>query len=152
MTPPTSLLSPRVQAGIALVLLLMFAGVMFVPVFVPAYKIDPASQQALFTLVVMAVSFYLGSSSGSAKKDDQNAALTAQLAATPPEPPAPLIAPAPIAPAPAAALVTVPTPTPPAPPPTTYPIELPSAAYAALIKDGWTDAQIVAANMKIPPA
>jgi hypothetical protein len=130
----------------------MFAGVMFVPVFVPAYKIDPASQQALFTLVVMAVSFYLGSSSGSAKKDDQNAALTAQLAATPPEPPAPLIAPAPIAPAPAAALVTVPTPTPPAPPPTTYPIELPSAAYAALIKDGWTDAQIVAANMKIPPA
>jgi hypothetical protein len=136
----------------------MFAGVMFVPVFVPAYKIDPASQQALFTLVVMAVSFYLGSSSGSAKKDDQNAALTAQLAATPPEPPAPLIAPAPPASTPLAALVTAPTPTPtppapPAPPapPTTYPIELPSAAYAALLKDGWTDAQIIAANMKIPP-
>jgi len=140
MTPPTSLLSPRVQAGIALLLLTMFAGVMFVPVFVPAYKIDPASQQALFTLVVMAVSFYLGSSSGAAKKDDQNAALTAQLAATPTPPP---LSPQPDVP-----------PDPPAPPvaqlPTTYPIELPSGAYATLLKDGWTDAQIVAAGMKIP--
>lgn len=88
---PTSLLSPRVQAAIALLLLLMFAGVLFVPAFVPAFKIDPDTKQSLFTLTVMAVSFYLGSSSGSAKKDDQNAALTAQLAGAPP----------PIAPAPA---------------------------------------------------
>jgi hypothetical protein len=142
MTPPTSLLSPRVQAGIAIILLVMFAGVLFVPVFAPAYKIDPASQQALFTLVVMAVSFYLGSSSGAAKKDDQNAALTAQLAATPPAPPPPTEPQPSVPPGPPAPLV--------AQLPTTYPIELPSGAYATLLKDGWTDAQIVAAGMKIP--
>jgi hypothetical protein len=139
----------------------MFAGVLFVPVFAPAYKIDPASQQALFTLVVMAVSFYLGSSSGSAKKDDQNAALTAQLAATPPPiapPPAPDAPIPPVAPAPSAPDAPAPSiaPAPPAPPapvlPATYPIDLPPEAHAALLKDGWTDAQIVAAGMKIPAA
>ena len=145
MTPTTSLLSPRVQAAIALVLLIMFAGVLFVQAFVPSFKVEADTKQALFNLVVMAVSFYLGSSSSSTKKDDQNAALTTQLATSAMPPPS---APAPSAP-------ISPAPVPPVPPvapalPATYPIDLPPEAYAALLKDGWTDAQITAAGMKIP--
>jgi hypothetical protein len=89
MTPPTSLLSPRVQAAIAVILLLMFAGVLFIPAVVPGFKVEADTKQSLFTLTVMAVSFYLGSSSSSAKKDDQNAALTSQLVNAPPPPPPP---------------------------------------------------------------
>jgi len=148
MTPTTSLLSPRVQAAIALVLLIMFAGVLFVQAFVPSFKVEADTKQALFNLVVMAVSFYLGSSSGSAKKDDQNAALAAQLAGAPSPPPAPAPAAAPTPPVPP---IAPPPPVPPtAPLPATYPIDLPPEAYATLLKDGWTDAQITAAGMKIP--
>jgi hypothetical protein len=47
-----------------------------------------------------------------------------------------------------AAAVAAPAPTP--APASSYPIELPQAAYDTMVKDGWTDAQIIAAGMKPP--
>ena len=67
--PDKPVLNPRVQAGIAVLLLVMFAGVLFLPALIPTFKLDAAVEQVLLTLATVAVSFYLGSSSASASKD-----------------------------------------------------------------------------------
>ena len=91
MTP--NILNPRVQACIAISLLLMLAGVMFLPAYVPTFKVDSDAKQLLGTLATVAVSFYLGSSSSSARKDERAADLTAQIVAANPTQAGPAIPP-----------------------------------------------------------
>ena len=56
MNPPNKL-SPAVQALIALALLVMFAGVLFVPAFSTTFKVEADTKQTLFTLVTAVVFF-----------------------------------------------------------------------------------------------
>lgn len=62
--------NPLVQAIIALILLVMFAVALFLPAWFPDFHPDASVLQTLLTLVVVGVSFYLGSASGSARKDE----------------------------------------------------------------------------------
>lgn len=73
-TPPVNRLSPWVQALIAAALLAMFAGVLFLPAFVPNFKPESAILQTLFTLVTAVVFFFIGKNTDSANRE---AALTA---------------------------------------------------------------------------
>lgn len=93
MTPTSNALNPRIQAVIALLLLLILGGVVFLPGLVKGFTVDADTKQFVFTATAIAVTFYLGSSSSSAKKDEQAAALTAQLM-----PSAPVVPTAPAAP------------------------------------------------------
>lgn len=88
--PPVNKLSPAVQAGLAFVLVLMFGGVLFVPAFVPAFKVDPAVQQTLFALVTAVVFFFIGKNTDSAGRDAAitAAAITPNGGGTPPVTPA----------------------------------------------------------------
>jgi hypothetical protein len=85
--PLTNILNPRVQAAITILLLLMFAGVLFVPAFINSFKVEADTKQTLFTLVTAVVFFFIGRNADSANRDDQTAALTAQLAGAPVAPP-----------------------------------------------------------------
>lgn len=80
---PQNKLSPAVQALIALALLAMFAGVLFVPAFRVEFKVEADTKQTLFTLVTAVVFFFIGKNTDSASRD---AAITA--AAIAPAPPA----------------------------------------------------------------
>ena len=82
---PANRLSPIIQSLIAGALLLMFAGVLFVPAFDPGFKVDADSKQTLFTLVTAAVFFFIGKNTNTAERDAQTAALTQQLIAQPPK-------------------------------------------------------------------
>ena len=81
----TNKLSPAVQALIALALLAMFAGVLFVPAFNTGFKVDADTKQTLFTLVTAVVFFFIGKNTDSANRD---AAITAAAIApsVPPQP------------------------------------------------------------------
>ena len=69
------------QGVIALLLMGNFTVMLLGPSLFSSYKPPEAGlTQTLVNLVILAVGYYLGSSSGSAKKDEANAALTAQLA------------------------------------------------------------------------
>lgn len=83
---PQNKLSPAVQALIAFALLVMFAGVLFVPAFSAGFKVEADTKQTLFTLVTAVVFFFIGKNTDSAGRD---AAITA--AAIAPVPPAPPI-------------------------------------------------------------
>lgn len=63
------------QGVIALALIANFTFMLLAPSLVKGYK-DPADGMAntLINLVILAVGYYLGSSSGSARKDEINAA------------------------------------------------------------------------------
>lgn len=86
--PPVNKLSPAVQAGLAFVLVLMFGGVLFVPAFVPAFKVDPAVQQTLFALVTAVVFFFIGKNTDSAGRDAAITAAAITPNGTPPTTPA----------------------------------------------------------------
>lgn len=83
---PQNKLSPAVQALIALALLAMFAGVLFVPAFSATFKVDADTKQTLFTLVTAVVFFFIGKNTDSAGRD---AAITA-AAISPTVPAAPV--------------------------------------------------------------
>lgn len=79
---PTNKLSPAVQAGIAVALLAMFAGVLFLGAWKPEYRVEADTKQTLFTLVTAVVFFFIGKNTDSANRD---AAITAAaIAPTPP--------------------------------------------------------------------
>ncbi len=87
MNPIPNKLSPWVQAGIAAVLLAMFAGVLFLPAFRPDFKPESAILQTLFTLVTAVVFFFIGKNTDSASRE---AAMTAAaINNVPPAPPEP---------------------------------------------------------------
>lgn len=86
---PPNKLSPAIQAGIALALLAMFAGVLFLPAFQAAFKVEADTKQTLFTLVTAVVFFFIGKNTDSASRDAQ--ITTAALAPVPP----PLVVPIP---------------------------------------------------------
>ena len=84
MTPTTNKLSPAVQALIAAALLLMFAGVLFLPALKETFKVDADTKQTLFTLVTAVVFFFIGKNTDSVNRD---AAITAAAIAPSPMPP-----------------------------------------------------------------
>lgn len=90
--PPVNKLSPAIQAAIALILLLMFGGVLFLPAFVATFKVDADVKQTLFALVTAVVFFFIGKNTDSAGRD---AAITA-AAIAPSNGGAPTPTPAPI--------------------------------------------------------
>lgn len=69
-------LSPAVQALIAAALLAMFGGVLFLPAFAPAFRVDADTKQTLFTLVTAVVFFFIGKNTDSARRDAQLASMT----------------------------------------------------------------------------
>ena len=69
MNPETSKLSPIIQAGIAVILLLFFGGVLFVPAVMTNFKVESDTKQTLFTLVTAVVFFFIGKNTGSDVKD-----------------------------------------------------------------------------------
>lgn len=71
MTPMTNKLSPAVQAIIAGALLLMFAGVLFLPAFKETFRVEADTKQTLFTLVTAVVFFFIGKNTDSANRDAQ---------------------------------------------------------------------------------
>jgi len=73
-TVETNKLSPRIQAGIAVGLLLMFAGIMFLPAVIPSFAVESDTKQTLFTLVTAVVFFFIGKNTDTASRE---AAITA---------------------------------------------------------------------------
>lgn len=66
--------SAFMQGLIALLLLCNFTALLLGPSIIPGYKEPSAAMtQTLVNLVILAVGYYLGSSSGSARKDEINA-------------------------------------------------------------------------------
>jgi len=61
--------NPFMQAFIAVALVLFFGAALFLPALLPDFSPNESVLQTLLTLVVVAVGFYLGSSSSSAGKD-----------------------------------------------------------------------------------
>jgi hypothetical protein len=64
-------------AVIAAAFIAIFAVVMLTPMFKPDVEFDESMKQTLLTLTVAAVMFYIGTSQGSAKKDETIAAQVA---------------------------------------------------------------------------
>src|SRR5688572_20663714 len=83
MTPEANKLSPRVQALIAAILLGLFAGVIFLPAFLPGFEVEADTKQTLFTLVTAVVFFFIGKNTDSAGREAQ---LTAAAIAPAPPP------------------------------------------------------------------
>lgn len=80
-------LNPRIQAAITIVLLAMLGGTLFAPIWFPDFKPEASVLQTVLTLAALGVQFFLGTSSGSAAKDERAAAMTTQIldkAAAPP--------------------------------------------------------------------
>lgn len=104
MNPNQNKLMPWLQAAAAMLILLCFFAALFTvllrPIAADARDIAAPMIEVLKAVVLILVGFLFGTSVSSAKKDDANAALTAQIVATP--------APVPLA-APAAAATTQPT-------------------------------------------
>ena len=107
-------LMPYLQAGVALLIVVNVFAIMYLVIFKPpgddAKEIIVPMIEVLKNIMLLLVGFLFGTSVSSAKKDDQNAALVAQVVPTnspPPAPPpvAPAPAPEPIAPAPSPAQV-----------------------------------------------
>jgi len=82
MDPAQNKLSPIVQAAIAGALLLMFAGVLFLPGLKSDFHVDADIKQTLFTLVTAVVFFFIGKNTDSASKDAQMT--TIAMASNPP--------------------------------------------------------------------
>ncbi len=68
---PENKLSPRVQALIAGILLGLFAGVIFLPAFLPGFEVEADTKQTLFTLVTAVVFFFIGKNTDSAGREAQ---------------------------------------------------------------------------------
>jgi hypothetical protein len=66
---PPNKIGPIVQACIAAALLGMFAGVLFLPAFVPGFHIDADIRQTLYTLVTAVVFFFIGKNTDSASHE-----------------------------------------------------------------------------------
>lgn len=100
MTPNENKLMPWLQAGAAMLILVAFFAALFTvllrPIAADARDIAAPMIEVLKAVVLILVGFLFGTSVSSAKKDDANAALTAQIVATPALP-APPVAPAPVA-------------------------------------------------------
>lgn len=99
MDPNQNKLSPRIQALIAIILLAMFAGVLFLPAFVKDFEADADVKQTLFALVTAVVFFFIGKSTGSTEREAQ---LTQAAIAPAPQPIVvpPIITPEPLPPPP----------------------------------------------------
>jgi hypothetical protein len=69
MNTTPNILSPRVQAGIVVALLLMFAGVLFLPAFRETFKVEADVKQTLFSLVTAVVFFFIGKNTDTASRD-----------------------------------------------------------------------------------
>jgi hypothetical protein len=67
--------SQSMQAFIVVVLLAFYGAALFLPAFLPV-SLDEAMKQTLLNLVIAAVSYYIGTSAGSSKKDDTIAGLS----------------------------------------------------------------------------
>lgn len=70
-------------AVITIAFIVLFAIVMLLPAFRPNIEFDESMKQTLLTLTVAAVMYYIGTSQGSAKKDETIAAQSAANSATP---------------------------------------------------------------------
>lgn len=101
MTPNENKLMPWLQAGAAMLILIAFFAALFTvllrPIAADARDIAAPMIEVLKAVVLILVGFLFGTSVSSAKKDDANAALTAQIVAAPTPPPAPPVAPAAVA-------------------------------------------------------
>lgn len=64
------------QAFIVIVLLALYATALLLPAFMPEVQFDEAMKQTLLNLVIAAVSYFIGTSATSAKKDDTIAGLS----------------------------------------------------------------------------
>lgn len=97
MNPNQNKLMPWLQAAAAMLILLCFFAALFTvllrPIAADARDIAAPMIEVLKAVVLILVGFLFGTSVSSAKKDDANAALTAQIVATPA--PASPLAPAP---------------------------------------------------------
>lgn len=82
MTPPNKLM-PWLQAIAAMVLIGLFCVIAVGPMFHWSAA-DDDMKATLKDIMLILIGFLFGSSANSAKKDDQNAALAAQIAASPP--------------------------------------------------------------------
>ena len=93
MNPETSKLSPIIQAGIAVILLLFFGGVLFVPAVMTNFKVESDTKQTLFTLVTAVVFFFIGKNTGSDVKDAAtlHAAINSVPVSSPPLNPTPVV-------------------------------------------------------------
>lgn len=82
-------INPRMQAAIAVVLLIYFGLALFLPA-IPAlsgFKIDPDFKQVLFALVTAVVFFFIGKNSDSANRDRQMQELALAVPAPDPNKP-----------------------------------------------------------------
>lgn len=76
----------RFMPALIVCILLAFFGVaLFLPALLPGVELDASLLQTLLTLTVVGVSFYLGTSSSSQKKDDTIAGLSQPDPAKPKE-------------------------------------------------------------------
>jgi hypothetical protein len=89
-TPTANKIGPIVQACIAAALLGMFAGVLFLPAFIPSFHIDADIRQTLYTLVTAVVFFFIGKNTDSASHEAtiSDVALKVNV---PPVPPIPAV-------------------------------------------------------------
>lgn len=76
---PRGKLNPRVQAAIVAVLLVMLAGALFLPLWFPQFKPEASVLQTVLTLATLGVQFFLGTSSGSAAKDERAEEVTRRI-------------------------------------------------------------------------
>lgn len=72
MKPPAF----SMPAFIVVVLLALYGGAFFLPAFVPGVTFDEAMKQTLLNLVIAAVSYYIGTTKSSSKKDETIAGLS----------------------------------------------------------------------------
>jgi len=92
MNPTPNRLMPWLQAICALIILVCFFGIVFLlllrttPVADDVKDIVMPMIEVLKAIILILIGFLFGSSANSAKKDEQNAALTAQIVAPPPTP------------------------------------------------------------------
>ncbi len=84
-TTPNKLM-PTLQFTAAMIILLIFGTMALGPMF-GAKPADTSMAETEKAIILILVGFLFGSAVGSAKKDDQNAALTAQILAAPPAAP-----------------------------------------------------------------
>lgn len=82
MTPVPNKLMPWLQAVAAMIILMLFCAMALGPMF-GLKPGDPSTLETEKAIVLILVGFLFGTSVSASKKDDQNAALTAQVVAPP---------------------------------------------------------------------
>lgn len=90
MNPIPNKLMPWLQAIAALIIIALFCLLAAGPMF-GLSAADDDMKATLKDIMLILTGFLFGSAVSSAKKDDQNAALTAQIVASPPVPAVPVV-------------------------------------------------------------